>query len=132
MVEGRFRDRIQKCHLTEECVIDITDLLRSDASSQCTDNAYIFVQLPCHINNSDKNQREIFGLMTGCLAVFVYLYTLVYFDYIKTVETNKYVDWDVKTITAGDYTVEFDLDPDTYEHWKENYYDETSLLNECA
>ena len=73
--------------------------------------------MPCLIEKSASEQREIFGLVTGCLAVFVYLYSLVYFDYIKCVESNKYVDWDVKTITAGDYTIEFDLDPETYEHW---------------
>lgn len=58
-----------------------------------------------------------YGLMAGCLTVFVYLFTLVYFDYIKTVQQNEYVEWDVKTITAGDYTIEFDLEKETYEHW---------------
>lgn len=38
----------------------------------------------------------------------------------------------MKTITAADYTIEFDLRPETYEHWKENYFDETNLLSECA
>lgn len=66
------------------------------------------------------------------MAVFVYLYVLVFLDYIRTIESTKYVDWDVKTITAGDYTIEFDLDRDTYEHWKQNYIDENSLLTECA
>ena len=30
---------------------------------------------------------------------------------------NTYVDWDVKTITAGDYSVEFDLEISTYEQF---------------
>jgi len=68
----------------------------------------------------------------GCIAVFVYLYIVVYIDYIKTIQSTKYVDWDVKTITAGDYTIEFDLDKDAFEHWKEHYLDESSLLSECA
>lgn len=57
------------------------------------------------------HERKIFGLIVGCVAVFIYLFTVVYFDYIKSVQMNKYVDFDVKTITAGDYTVEFDLEP---------------------
>ena len=40
----------------------------------------------------------------------MYLFTIIYFDYIKVVETNNYVDFDVQTITAGDYTIQFDLD----------------------
>lgn len=74
----------------------------------------------------------MFGLTCGCLAVFAYLFTLVYLDYIKSVQTTKYVDWDVKTVTAGDYTIEFDIDTETYEHWQTNYYDKTNLLSESA
>jgi hypothetical protein len=102
------------------------------ASSECGNDAFVFIQLPCEIEKSQAKLRMIFGLVAGCLSVFVYLFTLVYFDYIKCVESNKYVDWDVKTITAGDYTIEFDLDPETYDHWKEHYFDETSLLSESA
>lgn len=128
-----FSQRIKnKCHGKETCAVDITGLQPSTASSECGNDAFVYVQLPCEIETDQAKQRMIFGLITGCVTVFVYLYTLVYFDYIKCVETNKYVDWDVKTITAGDYTIEFDLDPETYDHWKEHYYDETNLLSESA
>ena len=40
----------------------------------------------------------------------------------------------MKTITAGDYTIEFDFDEKigTYDNWKDKYglYDETNLLSE--
>ena len=55
------------------------------------------------------------GLFIGCLAVFVYLFTLNYFDYIRCVQENMFVDWDVKTITAGDYTVSFDINIGVYQ-----------------
>lgn len=64
--------------------------------------------------------------------MFIFLYTLVYFDYVKTVQKNVFVDWDVKTITAGDYSIEFDIDRSAYEHWRKNYCDENSLLNESS
>lgn len=67
--------------------------------------------------------------------MFIYLFTLVYFDYVKCKESNKYVDWDVKTITAGDYTIEFDIDPNQegiYEKWRSRYLDESSVLSESA
>ena len=59
-------------------------------------------------------QRRIAGLTVGCIGVFIYLFMLVYIDFIKSVQTTKYVDWDVKTITAGDYTVEFDIKKTLY------------------
>jgi hypothetical protein len=61
--------------------------------------------------------------MVGCIAVFIYLFSLVYFDYVKVVQKLKYVDFDVKTITAGDYTVEFDLEEEIYGEFLANYYD---------
>jgi len=78
------------------------------------------------------DQRQVFGLVTACTAVFIYLFTIVYFDYIKTLQKTKYVDFDVKTITAGDYTVEFDLSEEIYEEFKKNYYDPTNPIGEIS
>jgi hypothetical protein len=64
--------------------------------------------------------------------VFVYLFTLVYLDYIKTQQTTKYVEFDVKTITAGDYTIEFPIELKMFKYWKAHFYDETNLLSENA
>ena len=51
------------------------------------------------------------------MAVFVALFCLNYFDYVRKNQQLNYVEWDVKTITAGDYTVEFDIDPSFYNDW---------------
>ena len=34
----------------------------------------------------------------------------------------KQLDWDVATVTAGDYSVEFPIEADKYEAWKQNVY----------
>ena len=78
------------------------------------------------------SHRKILGLFIGCLGVFIYLYTLVYLDYIGVVQKLKYIDFDVKTITAGDYTVEFDLDEDIYDNFLKNYYDPTNPIPEIS
>ena len=81
-----------------------------------------FIQAACLIPEDLKTDRQIFGLFCGSVAVFVYLFTMLYTDYLKCVEVNKYVEFDVKTITAGDYSCEFDIDQKTYDRWKEMYY----------
>jgi hypothetical protein len=48
------------------------------------------------------------------------------------VQANKYVDFDVKTITAGDYTMEFEIAAGMYEQFKMHYLDPTNPLNELA
>ena len=52
--------------------------------------------------------------MISCIAVLMYLFTLVFFDYIRCIQETLFVDWDVKTITAGDYTVEFNINIEVY------------------
>lgn len=53
--------------------------------------------------------------MYACVVVFLSLFILNYFDFIKKVQENNYIEWDVKTITSGDYTVEINLDPEFFQ-----------------
>lgn len=43
-----------------------------------------------------------------------------------------FVDWDVKTISAADYTVEFRIEPEMYEQFQEKYLCETNPLSEIG
>jgi hypothetical protein len=64
--------------------------------------------------------------------VFIYLFVLVYIDYIKSTQATKYVDWDVKTITAGDYTIEFDINKRFYNEFLKHYHDPSNPITEIA
>jgi len=97
-----------------------------------SDKAFVYTRVACLIPDDYWKDRMLYGLAGAALSVFVYLYTLVYFDYIRTVQKNLYVDYDIKTITAGDYTIEFDVDRKTYAHWQQHYYDKTNILPEAA
>lgn len=70
--------------------------------------------------------------MVGCVGVFIYLFVLVYIDYIKTIQKTKYVDWDVKTITAGDYTIEFDINKRLYQKFLDQYHDPSNPIPEIS
>ena len=53
--------------------------------------------------------------------MFVALFIVNFLDYIKKVQQNNYVEWDVKTVTAGDFTIEFDVDPGFFIDYKRNF-----------
>ena len=55
--------------------------------------------------------------------MFVALFIVNFLDYIKKVQQNNYVEWDVKTVTAGDFTIEFDVDPGFFNDYKRNFKD---------
>lgn len=66
------------------------------------------------------------------MGVFIYFFVIVYIDFIRAKELNQFVDFDVKTISAGDYSVEFDIDPKAYQKFKSDYYLDTSPMSEMA
>lgn len=43
------------------------------------------------------------------MGVFIALFFVVYVDYLRSIFKNLNIEWDVKTITAGDYSVEVDI-----------------------
>ena len=49
------------------------------------------------------------GLYIGCISVFISLFFVVFIDYLNSVFKNAFIEWDVKTITAGDYSCELDI-----------------------
>lgn len=49
------------------------------------------------------------------------LFVINYLDFVKLLEDNNYIEWDVKTITSGDYTVEVNIGNDFYSKYKANH-----------
>jgi hypothetical protein len=45
----------------------------------------------------------------GVTVIGIYVFVLWYLVKIEKHQEQNYVHWDLKTITAGDYTVEFDI-----------------------
>ena len=43
------------------------------------------------------------------------IYMVVYINYAHLVAKNDYVEWDLRTVTAGDFTVEFVISVDFFE-----------------
>ena len=68
--------------------------------------------------------------MIGCIFVFVFFFVMTYLDYMKGVQKTKYVDWDVKTITAGDYTIEFDINEEFYKAFLDKYHEKSISIPE--
>jgi len=92
-----------------------------------------FIQTACMIiPKPESPSRLLLGLIYASVAIFIFLFSLVYFDYIYEVLENKYVEYDVKTLTAGDYTVEFEISQDQYEEFKARYFKWDSPMQECA
>ena len=74
----------------------------------------MYVQIACTLQTEQIRMRQERSLLLGCIAVFVALFVINYLDYMKKMAENDYVEWDIKTITASDYTIEFDITSDFF------------------
>ena len=101
-----------------------------DAAECAAPESQIFLQVACMVDNDYLIVREEQGLLIGCCAVFIALFVINYVDYIKKTQENNYVEWDVKTITAGDYAIEFDIQPEFFEDFLAKEYN--SWVEKCA
>ena len=100
----------------------------SDLYKNCSNvlKASFFIQIPCIYSENEENTRQIQGLFIGCMGVFIALFFVVYVDYMRSVFKNLFVEWDVKTITAGDYTVELDIAESMWKEFIDTKYDRLS------
>jgi hypothetical protein len=96
-----------KLKITVQSTLSIK-VVKHQQMNSVAKKSMIFVQYACELNGGQA-RRQVEGLFVACVTVLVYFFSVVYFDYVKTVEETNFVDFDVKTITAGDYTMEFDL-----------------------
>ena len=61
------------------------------------------------------------------------VYFIIYINYIELVSKNDYVEWDLATITAGDFSIEFDISADfweKFEHTQKNNKPEDASVGE--
>jgi len=84
------------------------------------------------VPEKDFKGRRLFGLIVGSSTAFIYIFIIVFFDYIKAIEGNLYIDFDINTITAGDYTIEFDMPPESHAYFIDHYFNPHSPMSEIA
>ena len=68
----------------------------------------------------EGSTRKEISLLIACSATFMALFILNFIDYIARKQDMRYIEWDVKTLTSGDYTVEVDIGPEFYPKFKES------------
>jgi len=102
-----------------------THYARINSNDDCFGDSSFFVQLPCEIK--EPEERQVQGLFIGCVGVFVALFFISFIDYMRSVFKSTAVEWDVKTITAGDYSVEMPISRAMWNTFLTTIYDKSDL-----
>lgn len=117
------------CQGRQKCILNVTSIAiqyaRVVPNDDCFGDSSFFVQLPCEIE--EPEERQVQGLFVGCVGVFVALFFISYIDYMRSVFKSTAVEWDVKTITAGDYSVEIPISHTMWNTFLTRIYDKSDL-----
>jgi len=127
-ISPHFGQELQKCIGKAECSLKGSQEFvfaenLSSASKACnSDEAVLFVQFSC-IQSVDLliNKRKD-ALLTSCLSIFVAMVYLVAIYYLKENSKLTNIEWDVATVTAGDFSVEYTITPEMYGEFIENHF----------
>ena len=77
------------------------------------------MQIACTMPPENLEIRRKLGLLYGCFGVFIALFMTNFIDYLQKMHEFSHESRDMKTMTATNYTIVFDLDEDFYPKYKE-------------
>ena len=96
------------CYGQKSCLLNLGKYIKSTAEEKCRkDPARIFIQYSCTQGLQEVNDKRTWGLAIVCLGIFISLIFLLTHWYLKQTAVIDFKVWDVETVTASDFTVEF-------------------------
>jgi len=109
----------QKFSFSEYDILDKTKTV----SPTCTDiNAKVFVQFTCLMSDTQMSEKREQASMISCLGVLMVLVYLTVLYFFKRSSDLNQMEWDIQTITPGDYTSQFEITAKAFKFFMEQQY----------
>ena len=83
-----------------------------------TDPARVYIQYRCSQALDAVNTKRVQGLAIVCLGILVSLLFLLTHWYLKETAVIDFKVWDVETVTASDFTVEYSITDEVWRYFK--------------
>lgn len=97
----------------DTCSFDINNddlvLPGKTLDATCTTNALLFVQYTCAQPTEEIAQKKQQTAIIACLGIMVSLVFSICVYYLKRDSKLDQLDWDIETITPGDYSAQYEI-----------------------
>jgi len=122
------------CHGQSHCSLFpvgemLFDAAKVGAPAECTiDESLFYYQYECEQpvdGPQGLNEKRQQGLVVSCIGVFVSLIYLTGMYYLSSVASIDFKAWDVGTVTASDFTVEYNIPKKVWTKFEDNHTDHT-------
>lgn len=101
---------------------DIFDTSKTIDPSCNNEDAKVFVQFECHMTEEVKTTKKEQAAMVSCLGVLLVLVYLSVIYYFKRASDLNQMEWDIQTITPGDYTAQLEISEKAFNFFLNNIY----------
>lgn len=89
------------------------------SSPDCTHrNAHFFIQFMCVHSTDSLSLRYFHGTLIGSVAIFTSFLVLIMIYFLRRKLALDQIEWDVQTVTPGDYTVQIPISEEQYMEYK--------------
>ena len=120
---------IAQCIGQSSCTVKVSlDQLYGDnlssAPANCkSEDAVLFIQFSCIQATEDLVQKRQEALGIACLGIFACLLYTITIYYLQENSKLQNIEWDVATVTAGDFSVELQITHEMYNIFMSDHYD---------
>ena len=98
-------------------------MVGKDVNPNCVSGkASLYVQFACTQTQDELSAKHSKMSMVSCLGVFMVSIYMIVIYWFKRVSKLQQLDWDIQTITPGDYTVQMEISDKAYEWFMTNIY----------
>ena len=95
----------------------------TNPGSMCTDTTnLLFVQYSCEQNKEEQSAKFNHLIVASATASLISLLFVLNLSSLYKGGKIQQLEWDISTVTAGDYSVEFDIPRRNYEEWYNRTY----------
>ena len=102
---------------------NLNDIYVASQSNTCTDNTNLFfVQYTCEQNMQEQNAKFNNLVVATTTASLISLLFVINLSSLYKGGKIQQLEWDISTVTAGDYSVEFEIPRTNYEQWYNREY----------
>jgi hypothetical protein len=99
------------------------DIFQGVVPDACkADTALIFVQYTCTQSAEDIATKKSQLSIISCLGVFVCFLFIICVYHLKRDSKLDQLDWDIETITPGDYTAQYEITDKAYDWFLNNVF----------
>jgi hypothetical protein len=112
--------------------ISVKDMLVPQANapagtpSSCyADDSIVYLQYKCSQSNEILNTKRDQGLFVSCVGILISLLFLTCMYYLSKVAAIEFKQWDVGTVTAGDFTVEYQIPKKVWTKFEDQHTDKS-------